>query len=136
MGATSQKRWGKATIVDVCDVAQHIRQVVLEPAESGPAPPPGSHLDIEVYVNGSRDLRSYSIVGAGPYGYQLVLGVQLARQSRGGSAYMHSLRRGAQVTVTQPLNPVPSCHLLPSVPARFTTYSSSDPFETPKTGVW
>ena len=107
MGATSQKRWGKATIVDVCDVAQHIRQVVLEPAESGPAPPPGSHLDIEVYVNGSRDLRSYSIVGAGPYGYQLVLGVQLARQSRGGSAYMHSLRRGAQVTVTQPLQNFP-----------------------------
>jgi vanillate O-demethylase ferredoxin subunit len=107
MGATSQKRWGKATIVDVCDVAQHIRQVVLEPAESGPAPPPGSHLDIEVYVNGSRDIRSYSIVGAGPYGYQLVLGVQLARQSRGGSAYMHSLRRGAQVTVTQPLQNFP-----------------------------
>src|SRR5690348_16356224 len=107
MGATSQKRWGSATVVDVCEAAQHIRQIVIEPAEPGPAPPPGSHLDIEVYVNGSRDVRSYSIVGTGPYGHELIVGVQLARQSRGGSAYMHSLRRRARVTVTQPLQNFP-----------------------------
>jgi ferredoxin-NADP reductase len=33
--------------------------------------------------------------------------VQLARQSRGGSAFMHALRRGAQVTITQPLQNFP-----------------------------
>jgi vanillate O-demethylase ferredoxin subunit len=107
MGATSHRRWGKATVVDACEVARGVRQIVLEPAEPGPPPPPGSHIDVGVYVNGGSDLRSYSVVGTGPYGNTLVLGVQLARQSRGGSAYMHTLRRGAQISVTQPLQNFP-----------------------------
>jgi ferredoxin-NADP reductase len=37
----------------------------------------------------------------------LILGVQLARQSRGGSAFMHSLRRGQQLKITQPLQNFP-----------------------------
>jgi ferredoxin-NADP reductase len=107
MGATSHKRWGPATVVDVCPVGQGIRQVVLEPAQPGPPAAPGTHVDVEVYVNGGRDVRSYSVVGTGAYGNQIVLGVQLARQSRGGSAYMHSLRRGARLTITQPLQNFP-----------------------------
>src|SRR5690349_18171611 len=107
MGATSHKRWGSVTVVDACDVAPGVRQIVLEPAEPGPPAAPGTHIDVEVFVNGGRDLRSYSVVGTGPYGTWLILGVQLARQSRGGSAYMHSLRRGARVMVTQPLQNFP-----------------------------
>src|SRR5207248_11777252 len=41
-------------------------------------------------------------------------GVQLARQSRGGSAFMHSLRRGQQVTITQPLQNFPLGYGRPS----------------------
>jgi vanillate O-demethylase ferredoxin subunit len=43
----------------------------------------------------------------GAYGSELILGVQLARQSRGGSAYMHALRRGQDVSITQPLQNFP-----------------------------
>jgi ferredoxin-NADP reductase len=114
VGATSHKHWGSATVVDVCAVADGVRQVVLEPVGPGPAAPPGSHIDIEVFVNGGRDIRSYSVVGTGPYGNQIVLGVQLARQSRGGSAYMHALRRGSQVTITQPLQNFPLTYGRPS----------------------
>ena len=68
MGATSHKRWGKARVVDVCEVAQHVRQVVLEPERLDAPAPPGSHIDIGVYVNGRADVRSYSVVGSGAYG--------------------------------------------------------------------
>ena len=94
-------------MLDTSEAAEGIRRIVLEPAEPGPAAPPGSHVDVGVYVNGRSDVRSYSVVGRGAYGTELVLGVQLARQSRGGSAYLHSLRRGAQVQVTQPLQNFP-----------------------------
>lgn len=107
MGATSHKRWGSARVLDACDVAENVRQIVLEPEDPGPAAPPGSHIDVGVYVNGRADVRSYSVVGMGAYGTELVLGVQLARQSRGGSAYMHALRRGQQVQITQPLQNFP-----------------------------
>src|ERR687889_2598896 len=107
MGAANHKRWGKARVLDVCEVAQHVRQIVLEPEQLEAPAPPGSHIDIGVYVNGRADVRSYSVVGMGGYGTELVLGVQLARQSRGGSAYMHNLRRGQEVSITQPLQNFP-----------------------------
>ena len=107
MGATSHKRWRRARVLDVCDVAQNVKQIVLEPEELEAPAPPGSHIDIGVYVNGRADVRSYSVVGMGGYGTELILGVQLARQSRGGSAFMHALRRGQEVSITQPLQNFP-----------------------------
>ncbi len=107
MGATTHKRWGPARVLDVSEVAQHVRQVVLEPEHLDAPAPPGSHIDIGVYVNGRADVRSYSVVGSGAHGNEIVLGVQLARQSRGGSAFMHALQRGQQVQITQPLQNFP-----------------------------
>jgi ferredoxin-NADP reductase len=107
MGATTHKRWTPARVLDTCNVADNVKQVVLEPEEPTPSAPPGSHIDIGVYVNGRADVRSYSVVGMGAYGTELILGVQLARQSRGGSAFMHTLRRGQQVSITQPLQNFP-----------------------------
>lgn len=107
MGATSHKRWGKARVVDVGTAAENVRQVVLAPEQpDGPAPP-GSHIDIGVYIHGRADVRSYSVVGSGRYGTEIILGVQLARQSRGGSAFIHALRRGQEVSITQPLQNFP-----------------------------
>jgi vanillate O-demethylase ferredoxin subunit len=107
MGATSHKRWGKARVLDVCQVARNVKQVVLEPENLEAPAPPGSHIDIGVYVNGRADVRSYSVVGMGAYRTEIVLGVQLAPQSRGGSAFMHALRRGQEVSITQPLQNFP-----------------------------
>jgi ferredoxin-NADP reductase len=107
VAATSHKRWRRARVLDVCDVARQVKQVVLEPEHLEAPAPPGSHIDIGVYVNGRADVRSYSVVGMGGYGTELILGVQLARRSRGGSAFMHSLRRGQEVSITQPLQNFP-----------------------------
>jgi vanillate O-demethylase ferredoxin subunit len=107
MGATTHKRWGPARVVDVCDVARYVKQIVLEPERLETPAAPGSHIDIGVYVKGRADVRSYSVVGSGTYGNEIILGVQLARQSRGGSVFMHGLRRGQQVQITQPLQNFP-----------------------------
>src|SRR3954471_20799108 len=82
MAATTHKRWRKARVLDVCEVAEHVRQVVLEPERLESPAPPGSHIDIGVYVNGRADIRSYSVVGLGCYGRELVVGVQFGRQRR------------------------------------------------------
>src|SRR4051812_5708861 len=107
MGATTHKRWRTARVLDVCEVAEHVRQVVLEPEHLEHPAVPGSHIDIGVYVNGRADVRSYSVVGMGAYGNEMILGVQLAGQSRGGSAFIHQLRRGQEVQITQPLQNFP-----------------------------
>src|SRR3954470_10965832 len=107
MGATTHKRWRKARVLDVCEVAQYVRQVVLEPEHLDHTAAPGTHIDIGVYVNGRADVRSYSVVGMGAYGSEIILGVPVGRQSRGGAAYMHALRRGQEVQIPQPLQNFP-----------------------------
>src|ERR1700709_1822740 len=97
MGATSHKRWRTATVLEAREAAQHVKRIVLEPEQLEEPAPPGSHIDIEVYANGRADVRSYSVVGMGAYGSELILGVQLARQRRGGSGDRHGLRRGQGV---------------------------------------
>jgi ferredoxin-NADP reductase len=97
----------KGTVTEAEDAADGIRRIVIRPERPGPPAPPGSHIDIGVRIRGLSDVRSYSVVGMGDDGESLVLGVQLARESRGGSAYMHSLGIGAQVSISQPLQNFP-----------------------------
>jgi hypothetical protein len=107
MAASSARRWMKGTVIEAEDAAEGIRRIVIRPERPGQPAPPGSHIDIGVRIRGLSDVRSYSVVGMGDDGESLVLGVQLARESRGGSAYMHSLGIGAQVSISQPLQNFP-----------------------------
>ena len=91
MGATSHKRWGKARVLDVCEVAQHVRQVVLEPERmEAPAPPGQPHRHRRLRQRPGRRAVVLGGRDRAPYGNEIILGVQLARQSRGGSAFMHA----------------------------------------------
>jgi ferredoxin-NADP reductase len=94
-------------VVESVPVADDVRRIVLQPERPSPSAPPGSHVDVRIHVDGRSDVRSYSVVGTGERGTELVLGVQLAAQSRGGSAYLHSLRPGAALQVTAPLQDFP-----------------------------
>lgn len=107
MPASSSRRWSGAVVVEATDAAQGIRRLVIRPDVAGPIAPPGSHIDVSVYVHGVGDVRSYSVVRMAEDGHSLVIGVQLARQSRGGSAYLHTLRPGAQLSISQPLQNFP-----------------------------
>jgi vanillate O-demethylase ferredoxin subunit len=60
-----------------------------------------------VVAAGQREKRSYSIVDASPDGRYLTISVFRAPASRGGSVFMHTLRPGDTIEITQPLQNFP-----------------------------
>ncbi|OUS94391.1 PDR/VanB family oxidoreductase [Rhodococcus sp. NCIMB 12038] len=108
MSATSQRRWTTATVIAAVDAADGVRKIVLEYRDPIRDPIEGSHLDVDVHIEGRTEVRSYSIVErdkANPR--RLALGVHRALNSRGGSRYMHTLTAGMTLRTTQPLNSFP-----------------------------
>ncbi|MGI8393219.1 PDR/VanB family oxidoreductase [Leucobacter sp. W1038] len=104
--ADKQTAWQDATVVATRRVAEGIQRIELAPKLPVPVKP-GTHVDIEVHVTDRVDLRSYSIVDASESGDTFALSVYRSPVSRGGAEYMHSLRPGDRVRVTQPLQDFP-----------------------------
>lgn len=106
MAATNNEVWQSATVVAVTDVAAGIRRIELEPSAPKHAEP-GSHIDLTVTINGEQEKRSYSVVESLDGGNTLAISVFKAPVSRGGSVYMHSLKPGDTLRITQPLQNFP-----------------------------
>jgi vanillate O-demethylase ferredoxin subunit len=66
-------------------------------------PTPGSNINLMVQIDGRPDVRSYSVVGPCSDGIYRIA-VKRLPDSRGGSAYMHGLRPGARLTISEPGN--------------------------------
>ena len=94
--------WTTARVRSARDVTPSIRLFELVPAEGSPAQIPlGGHLNVTVMVGDRADTRSYSLIGpALPDAYRIA--VKLSPESRGGSAYMWSLKPGAQLSISSP----------------------------------
>ncbi|MFV2119320.1 PDR/VanB family oxidoreductase [Streptomyces sp. Act-28] len=105
MAVQTRIRWQRARVVEVSDVADGVRRVVLTPERPEHAAP-GTHVDVEV-GDGVRRVRSYSVVRSEDGGRRLTLSVRLSPTSSGGSASMHRLRVGDELTVTGPLQNFP-----------------------------
>ena len=95
--------WRGARLEAIRDLTPDIRLLAIEP--SGPFVPttPGSHIQVAVQIGERADVRSYSIVGPCTDGLYRIA-VKLLPDTRGGSAYMWSLRPGAQLTISTPRN--------------------------------
>jgi vanillate O-demethylase ferredoxin subunit len=106
MAATNNEVWQSATVVAVTDVAAGIRRIELEPSAPKHAEP-GSHIDLTVTINGEQEKRSYSVVESKDRGNNLVISVFKAPVSRGGSVFMHTLKPGDTLRITQPLQNFP-----------------------------
>jgi ferredoxin-NADP reductase len=100
---TSIDEWSFARLRSVKDVARDIRLFEIAPDEGAISYEPGSHIDVSVIVGGDQDKRSYSLVGE-PTAEVLSIAVKRLPNSRGGSEYMWSLKRGARLTVSRPKN--------------------------------
>lgn len=103
---TEPRRWTKATVAATDEIAHGIRRLELEPAQQVHADP-GTHIDVEVSIDGRTDIRSYSVVECDPDANTLVLTVARAAPGRGGSAYMHGLAPGDTLPITLPLQNFP-----------------------------
>ena len=106
MAATNLEVWQLGTVVETQIIANGIQRVVLEPSLPKKAEP-GSHIDVMVRIDGHEDRRSYSIVEASEDGKRLVISVLKAPLSRGGSVFIHSLKAGDELEITQPLQNFP-----------------------------
>lgn len=95
--------WQPARLRAVRDVTPDIRLFEIEPSGRFAAPTPGSNITVTVQIGGRPDVRSYSVVGPCADGV-LRIAVKLLPDTRGGSAYMHALRPGAQLTISEPGN--------------------------------
>lgn len=96
--------WTAAHVRAVEDVAQGVRLVEIVPADSVRAYAPGAHLRLVATIGETTDTRSYSLVGAEPVAGAYRIAVKRQAQSRGGSAYVWSLRPGDPVRIAHPAN--------------------------------
>lgn len=96
------EQWMWCTVDGVRDVAPAIRELVLKP-DGGVVPsyPLGSHVNVNLLIDGRPQTRSYSLVGEPrPDGYRIA--VRLAPDSRGGSQSMWALQPGARLEISSP----------------------------------
>ena len=106
MTTSARPDWSTGRVVAATPVARDVQRITIErPARGRVAP--GSHLDVRVPVGDATDVRSYSIVESDDEGSLLTISVLRVPQSRGGSAFMHSLGPGDELQVTQPLQNFP-----------------------------
>lgn len=96
------EQWMWCTVDAVRDVAPAIRELVLKP-DGGVASsyPLGSHINVNLLIDGQPQTRSYSLVGEPRQGgYRIA--VRLAPDSRGGSQAMWALQPGARLEISSP----------------------------------
>jgi len=98
-----QIEWRSARLRALRNLSPDIRLFEIEPSGEFVAPTPGSHINVAVRIGERPDIRSYSIVGPCTDGIYRIA-VKLLGDSRGGSAYMWSLARGANLTISTPAN--------------------------------
>ena len=110
----NNQQWHPATVRAHRDLSSTVREFELRP-EGGVKPwTVGSHLNVEVHIDGRVETRSYSLVGL-PRGDDLGEGsaevyriaVKRAEPGRGGSRFMWGLEVGAELHIGEPNNHFP-----------------------------
>lgn len=98
--------WRAATLISTRDLSADIR--LFEIRTEGPfePPTPGSHIQVVVTIGERQETRSYSTVGPCADGLYRIA-VKRLNPSRGGSAYMWTLKPGARLTIAMPRNHFP-----------------------------
>jgi len=100
-----QNPWQVAVVGGLKNVADDVCEVTLI-AERHVVAAPGSHIDIRV-PDTRDDVRSYSVVQCDEGGARLAIAVRLSPSSTGGSRYIHGLRPGDTVEITEPRQKFP-----------------------------
>lgn len=97
-------QWHPAAVRAHRDLSPTVREFEIRP-EGGVRPwTVGSHLNVQVMIDGRAETRSYSLVGLPGDAEVHRIAVKLAAPSRGGSRHMWSLETGAELNVGEPNN--------------------------------
>lgn len=101
--------WRTGLVRATRDLTPDIRLLEIDPGPGFPTPSPGSHVKVTVDIAGRADTRSYSTVGPCDDGLCRIA-VKRLPESRGGSAYIWTLREGARLALSAPANHFPLRH--------------------------
>lgn len=96
--------WMGATVADIKQVADNVRQITIKPHSNAEPFTVGSHIDVSVYINDLPEIRSYSLIGRDASNETYTIAVKRLENSRGGSAYMWKLKMGDKLTISSPVN--------------------------------
>jgi ferredoxin-NADP reductase len=103
----NNRLWHPATVRAHRDLTPTVREFEIRP-EGGVKPwTVGSHLNVQVLLDGREDTRSYSLVGLphGPGANEVYrIAVKRAEPGRGGSRWMWGLETGAELMIGEPNN--------------------------------
>jgi len=89
-----------ATISDARDAALDVRQITLVPHGGFTPATPGSHISVEVPLDGLTRQRSYSVVDDSDGAWTIA--VRRLDNGRGGSRFMSALQAGDTLRITRP----------------------------------
>ena len=95
--------WTEAVVHATRDLTPSVRELTLAPAASHLPYAAGSHLQVEVLVNGQPQTRSYSLIGQPDDGLYRIAVKQLPL-GRGGSLAMWRLAPGERLRISAPRN--------------------------------
>jgi vanillate O-demethylase ferredoxin subunit len=103
----NNQRWHPATVRAHRDLSPSVREFELRP-EGGVQPwTVGSHLKVQVQIDGREETRTYSLVGLphAPGAHEVYrIAVKRAEPGRGGSRWLWSLETGAELLIGEPNN--------------------------------
>ncbi len=102
--------WHDAVVASFRDVTPTVREFCLRPGTEAQAVAqnyePGSHLQLQILVNGKPHTRSYSLIGQ-PDASCYRIAVKRLDEGRGGSMAMWRLAVGDRLRITTPQNHFP-----------------------------
>lgn len=98
----SQKTWSQATLRSVRDVAEDVRIFEIAPVDGVLPYLVGSHIEVQVMVDGRPETRAFSLVGDGSATDCYRIAVKNRTDGHGGSKYLWSLEPGARVSISAP----------------------------------
>jgi ferredoxin-NADP reductase len=97
--------WIAARVTAIDVIAEDVRLITIRPERDGAVGrnwSPGAHIDVDLPIGGPDTVRSYSLIGRGPVAGGWRIAVKRLDHSRGGSRYMHALKPGDPITVSEP----------------------------------
>ncbi len=102
---TAGAPWLEASVLQTRDLSPSVREITLLPPAAAPRWTVGSHLRVQVMLaDGRRAERRYSLLGLPEPGAPWRIAVKRVDASRGGSAFMWTLKAGAVLAVQAPAN--------------------------------
>lgn len=102
----SSQTWADAHVQALRDLTPTVREFTIRPTGGAAPHAPGSHLQLEVLVNGRPQVRSYSLVGL-PDGECYRIAVKRLDDGKGGSLAMWQLAQGDRLRISEPQNHFP-----------------------------